>query len=225
MAGFLEGKVVAVTGGGGGIGRAVALAAASAGARVLVADYGVSMAGEDPSSEVAEAVAAEIRGAGGEALAVADDISKMESGERLVATARRELRPPRRGGGRGRDPARAHALQHERGRMGRGRRHAPEGAFHRVPRRGGGDAQAGERCAGRFHLWRLRRERRPGELRRGQGWDREPGAVGRGRTAPLRRHRQCDRAGRPYPHVGQRPDRTVRDGRARGRGAPWSSSC
>ena len=87
MAGFLEGKVVAVTGGGGGIGRAVALAAASAGARVLVADYGVSMAGEDPSSEVAEAVAAEIRGAGGEALAVADDISKMESGERLVATA------------------------------------------------------------------------------------------------------------------------------------------
>jgi NAD(P)-dependent dehydrogenase (short-subunit alcohol dehydrogenase family) len=87
MAGFLEGKVVAVTGGGGGIGRAVALATASAGARVLVADYGVSMAGEDPSSEVAEAVAAEIRGAGGEALAVADDISKMESGDRLVATA------------------------------------------------------------------------------------------------------------------------------------------
>ncbi len=87
MAGFLEDKVVAVTGGGGGIGRAVALAAAAAGARVLVADYGVSMAGEDPSSEVAEAVAAEIRGAGGDALAVADDISKMESGERLVATA------------------------------------------------------------------------------------------------------------------------------------------
>ncbi len=87
MAGFLEDKVVAVTGGGGGIGRAVALAAGAAGARVLVADYGVSMAGEDPSSEVGEAVAAEIRGAGGDALAVADDISKMESGERLVATA------------------------------------------------------------------------------------------------------------------------------------------
>jgi NAD(P)-dependent dehydrogenase (short-subunit alcohol dehydrogenase family) len=87
MAGFLEDKVVAVTGGGGGIGRAVALAAAAAGARVLVADYGVSMAGEDPSSEVADAVAAEIREAGGDALAVADDISKMESGERLVGTA------------------------------------------------------------------------------------------------------------------------------------------
>jgi NAD(P)-dependent dehydrogenase (short-subunit alcohol dehydrogenase family) len=87
MAGFLERKVVAVTGGGGGIGRAVALAAADAGARVLVADFGVGMAGEDPSSEVAEAVVAEITKAGGEAVAVADDISKMESGERLVATA------------------------------------------------------------------------------------------------------------------------------------------
>ena len=87
MAGFLAGKAVAVTGGGGGIGRAVALAAAAEGARVIVADYGVGMAGEDPSSEVADAVVAEITAAGGEAIAVADDISKMESGERLIATA------------------------------------------------------------------------------------------------------------------------------------------
>ena len=87
MAGFLEGKVVAITGGGGGIGRAVSLAAAEEGAQVLVADFGVGMAGEDPSSEVADAVVAEIAEAGGAAVAVADDISKMESGERLVATA------------------------------------------------------------------------------------------------------------------------------------------
>jgi NAD(P)-dependent dehydrogenase (short-subunit alcohol dehydrogenase family) len=87
MAGFLAGKVVAVTGGGGGIGRAVALACAAEGATVVVADYGVGMAGEDPTSEVADAVVEEITKAGGTALAVADDISKMEAGERLIATA------------------------------------------------------------------------------------------------------------------------------------------
>jgi NAD(P)-dependent dehydrogenase (short-subunit alcohol dehydrogenase family) len=87
MAGFLAGKVVAVTGGGGGIGRAVALACAAEGATVVVADYGVGMAGEDPTSEVADAVVEEITKAGGEALAVADDISKMEAGERLITTA------------------------------------------------------------------------------------------------------------------------------------------
>jgi NAD(P)-dependent dehydrogenase (short-subunit alcohol dehydrogenase family) len=87
MAGFLAGKVVALTGGGGGIGRAVALAAADEGAKVLVADYGVGMAGEDPSSEVADAVVAEIARNGGEAIAVADDVSQMESGERLIKIA------------------------------------------------------------------------------------------------------------------------------------------
>ena len=87
MAGFLDGKVVAVTGGGGGIGRAVGLAAAAEGAKVVVADYGVGMAGEDPTSEVADAVVKEIEQAGGEAVALADDISQMAAGERLVSTA------------------------------------------------------------------------------------------------------------------------------------------
>jgi NAD(P)-dependent dehydrogenase (short-subunit alcohol dehydrogenase family) len=87
MAGFLATKVVAVTGGGGGIGRAVALASAAEGASVVVADYGVGLAGEDPSSEVADRVVAEIEAAGGRAVAVADDISTMEAGERLVSLA------------------------------------------------------------------------------------------------------------------------------------------
>ena len=87
MAGFLEGKVVAITGAGGGIGRACALACAAAGAKVVVADLGVGLAGEDPSSAVADAVLEEIVAAGGEALAVADDVSTMAGGERIVGTA------------------------------------------------------------------------------------------------------------------------------------------
>ena len=87
MAGFLEGKVVAVTGAGGGIGRACALACAAAGAKVVVADIGVGLAGEDPKSEVADAVVAEIAAAGGEAVAAAEDVSAMDGGARIVQTA------------------------------------------------------------------------------------------------------------------------------------------
>lgn len=87
MAGILAGKNIAVTGGGNGIGRAVALAAADAGANVVVADYGVSMDGSDPTSEVADAVVAEIKGKGVDAVAVAGDVSEMATGEQIVQAA------------------------------------------------------------------------------------------------------------------------------------------
>lgn len=87
MSGFLEGKIVAVTGAGRGIGRAIALDAAKAGAKVVVADYGVSMDGTEPSSEIADGVVAEIKAAGGEAIAVASDVSKMEGGASVVTAA------------------------------------------------------------------------------------------------------------------------------------------
>ncbi|HLX87189.1 MAG TPA: SDR family oxidoreductase [Acidimicrobiales bacterium] len=87
MAGFLEEKVVAITGAGGGIGRACAVACAAEGAKVVVADIGVGLAGEDPRSEVADAVVAEIAGAGGEAVAVAEDVSTMAGGSRVVDAA------------------------------------------------------------------------------------------------------------------------------------------
>lgn len=84
---MLENKVIAITGAGRGIGRAIALACAEAGATVVVNDFGVSMDGAEPSSEVADAVVKEIEAIGGTAVALADDISTMAAGERLVSTA------------------------------------------------------------------------------------------------------------------------------------------
>ena len=85
--GYLDGKTVAVTGAGRGIGRAVAMACAATGANVVVNDFGVSIDGNDPSSEIANEVVAEIVAAGGNAVAVADTVTTMEGGERIVQTA------------------------------------------------------------------------------------------------------------------------------------------
>jgi NAD(P)-dependent dehydrogenase (short-subunit alcohol dehydrogenase family) len=84
---FLKGKSIAVTGAGRGIGRAVAMACAAEGANVVVADYGVASDGTDPTSEVADAVVQEIADAGGTAVAVADTVTTMEGGARIVQTA------------------------------------------------------------------------------------------------------------------------------------------
>ena len=87
MSGHLTGKNIAVTGAGNGIGRGIALACAAEGANVVVADYGVSLDGRDPSSEVADGVVAEITAAGGTAVAVAGDVSKMEVGQQIIDPA------------------------------------------------------------------------------------------------------------------------------------------
>jgi NAD(P)-dependent dehydrogenase (short-subunit alcohol dehydrogenase family) len=85
--GYLDGKTIAITGAGRGIGRAVALACAAAGANVVVNDYGVSIDGADPTSEIADAVVDEIKAAGGSAVPVADTVTTMAGGQRIVQTA------------------------------------------------------------------------------------------------------------------------------------------
>lgn len=85
--GICDGRVVIVTGAARGLGRAHALAFAAEGARVVVNDLGVALDGTEPRSDAAEEVVAEIRAAGGEAVANADDIADFAGAGRLVGAA------------------------------------------------------------------------------------------------------------------------------------------
>lgn len=81
-----DGKVAIVTGAGNGLGKCYALLLASKGAKVVVNDLGGNLRGESAAAQVhpADAVVAEIKAKGGEAVANKDSV---EFGDKIVKTA------------------------------------------------------------------------------------------------------------------------------------------
>lgn len=80
-------RVAIITGAGRGLGRSYALLLAARGARVVVNDPGVSMGGEGVDSTPADEVVAEIRAAGGEAVACTESVATPAGGRAIVDCA------------------------------------------------------------------------------------------------------------------------------------------
>ena len=82
-----DGQVAVVTGAGGGLGRSHTLELARRGAHVVVNDLGGAVDGTGGSASAAEQVVAEIRAAGGEAVANADSVATPDGGAAIVQCA------------------------------------------------------------------------------------------------------------------------------------------
>ncbi len=80
-------RVAIVTGAGAGLGRQHALLLASRGAKVVVNDPGASVDGSGGTTGVADAVVAEIRAAGGEAVASHASVAEEASAQTIIDTA------------------------------------------------------------------------------------------------------------------------------------------
>lgn len=118
-----KGRVAIVTGAGGGLGRQHALALARRGAKVLVNDLGGARDGSGGSVSAADAVVAEIRAAGGEAMANGASVTDFAAVEAMVRQAVQAWgRAAGRGDGtRWRDgAAKRRCARQQRGRQGHG---------------------------------------------------------------------------------------------------------
>jgi NAD(P)-dependent dehydrogenase (short-subunit alcohol dehydrogenase family) len=82
-----QGQVALVTGAGGGLGSAFCKELARRGAAVVVNDLGGSTTGEGGSSEYADRVVAEIRAAGGKAVANYDTVATEAGGAAIIQAA------------------------------------------------------------------------------------------------------------------------------------------
>lgn len=85
--GICDGRTVIITGAAGGLGKAYALAFAEEGANVVVNDIGTSLGGEGRDTSAADEVVAQIKAAGGQAVANYEDVTDWDAGKRIVDAA------------------------------------------------------------------------------------------------------------------------------------------
>jgi NAD(P)-dependent dehydrogenase (short-subunit alcohol dehydrogenase family) len=83
----VQDRVIVVTGAGGGLGREYALTLAGEGASVVVNDLGGARDGTGAGSAMADQVVAEIKAAGGRAVANYDSVADAAGAANIVKTA------------------------------------------------------------------------------------------------------------------------------------------
>jgi NAD(P)-dependent dehydrogenase (short-subunit alcohol dehydrogenase family) len=88
---LLESKCAVIAGGGRGLGREVALAMSHHGAKVVVNDLGTDLNGSNPNPGLADEVVAEIRKAGGTAVASFASVADVADAKKIINTCIEEF--------------------------------------------------------------------------------------------------------------------------------------